>query len=234
MKTASETYSTAITDAKNYTGWIIDEFLPFFGRAVLEVGLGHGGYRAQLPEGLSYVGMDIDPNAVGSARKQYDTGRYFCADISDDNLHENLRGALVDSVLCVNVLEHIEDDVLAVSNMLNTLSGGGHLLLFVPAFNLLRNDLDRLAGHHRRYRQRDLAAIVAPLEAEIVVSKYLNPLGGLGWLVNGFRRYDSLQDTVINKQIEIFDRFILPISRLLNPVCARWFGQSLLCVVRKL
>ncbi len=236
MSAAEKSYSSAIGGAVNYTNWVIDEFRPYFGRKLLEVGLGHGGYRDFLPPLARYVGIDIDAEAVEIARAaaREPSDLFLQADITDLGLKDRLAGHDVDTVLCVNVLEHIEDDRRALANLLEVLPAGGHLLLFVPAFKALYNDLDRFAGHHRRYRKSDLRGLIPPERGRLLASRYFNPVGGLGWWINGFARHDSLDDASVNRQIEVFDRYVLPVSRALNPLTRPFFGQSLIAVVQKL
>ena len=236
MSAAEKSYSSAIGGAVNYTAWVIDAFRPYFGRNLLEVGLGHGGYRDVLPPLARYVGIDIDPEAVAAARARAREASdlFIQADITDPGLKDLLAGLDVDTVLCVNVMEHIEDDRSALANLLEVLPAGGHLLLFVPAFKALYNDLDRFAGHHRRYRKSDLRDLIPPQSGRLLACRYFNPVGALGWWINGFARHDSLDDVGVNRQIEVFDRYVLPISRALDPITRPFFGQSLIAVVQRL
>jgi SAM-dependent methyltransferase len=231
-KTGADTYSVAIESADNYTRWIIDTFQPWFGRHLLEVGLGHGGYRRFLPLGTDYVGADIDAGSVQRARQRHADGHYVVADITDANFVSRLPAGGVDSVLCVNVLEHIERDADAVRNLLGALKPGGHLLILVPAFNQLYSDLDRMAGHLRRYTAADIPRLVGT-EAETIRVHYFNAVGGIGWWMNKALRHNSLNDKAVNGQIALFDRYAVPVARILDPLARRWFGQSLVCVVRK-
>ena len=228
-----KTYSSAIEYADNYTSWILSRLEPFIGKRVLEVGLGHGAYRRHLPPLEFYAGIDIDADAVEEARRQYPNDVFFCGDVADGTIVRRLNGASVDTVLCVNVLEHIEDDARAIREMISTLSIGGHLLLFLPAFEALFSDMDRLAGHWRRYSRGDLSRLVSGLRARVVVGEYFNPIGGVGWWTNKFVKHDSLDDASINRQIAVFDRWIVPISKLLDPLTRSVFGQSLICAIEK-
>lgn len=235
MTAADKTYSSAIVEASNYTRWVVDEFRPFIGRRLLEVGLGHGSYREQLPPLEHYVGLDIDEEAVAAAeaRAGGSGDLYLAADITEEALVERLRAQAVDTVLCVNVLEHIEDDRRALANLLAALPSGGRLLLFVPAFQALYNDLDRFAGHHRRYRKASLGALVPQAQARILRMRYFNAIGALGWWVNSLARHDSLDDPGVNSQIALFDRYVLPLSRAINPLTGPFLGLSLTMVAEK-
>jgi SAM-dependent methyltransferase len=231
-KKGAETYSSAIESASNYHGWILDEFAPFIGNKVLEVGLGHGNYRKQLDKSISYIGIDIDPISVANAPKFSDSDKFICADIAKPDFTHLVPGGL-DSVVCINVIEHIEDDQAAVSNLVSVLRPGGYVLLFVPAFEMLYNDLDSLAGHYRRYNLSDLKRLAERAGAQAHKCYYFNPVGGLGWFANKFVRHESLNEDSVNGQIELFDRYILPFSRVLNSISGPFFGQSAIMVARK-
>lgn len=232
LKTGESTYSSAIEDAVNYTGWVLSVFHRYIGSSIMEVGLGHGSYRKYLPADTRYVGVDIDAECVARAEFRYPRDRFITADITDTRLVEKLDSAKLDTVLCVNVLEHVEDDRQAASNLLATLRPGGHLLIFVPAFSFLYSDLDRLAGHVRRYAKRDLQRLTGK-SGRVVLARYFNSLGGLGWLANKAFRHNSLNSQAVNSQIKLFDTYAVPVARVLDCVTSRFFGQSLVCVIRK-
>lgn len=232
VKTGAQTYSTAIEDADNYTRWILSNFTPFFGKRVLEVGLGHGGYRPFLPPTLDYIGLDIDPDSVAQAQSRHPGDRYLVADVLDPHLADRLGPDPIDTLLCINVLEHIEKDEAAVASLLSVLAPGGHLCLLVPAFQALYSDLDRMAGHVRRYRLRDIPRLVDG-HGDIVRQHYFNAVGGLGWWVNKAMRHRSLDSSAVNNQIRFFDRYVVPIARATDQAARGFFGQSMICVIRK-
>src|SRR3974390_343011 len=137
------------------------------------------------------------------------------------------------AIVCLNVLAHIQDHGQAVKNLAQTLVRDGHLLVIVPALPMLYNDLDRLAGHHRRYRRNEFRELMVQAGLEPVRADYFNPVGGLGWWANRLMRHGSLNDTAVNSQISLFDRWLVPISRGLDPVTRSVFGQSVLAIGRK-
>jgi hypothetical protein len=98
----------------------------------------------------------------------------------------------------------------------------------------LYNDLDRLAGHCRRYTTARLRRILTDQPVEIVKLRYMNPIGGIGWWLNSFTRPGSLDSRSVNAQIRLFDRYAVPISRALDPLFRSFFGQSAICVARRL
>lgn len=228
----STTFSSSMGQAHNYRRWLADSFGPYLGRNLLEVGIGDGGFADLLPQGTRYTGLDIDPELVRLASRELPRHTFLEADVCDRSLTARLGAGAYDTVLCCNVLEHLEDDGLALGNMVDLLAVGGHLLLFVPALPALFNDLDRCAGHLRRYTLADLPARL-PDPVQPLKLHYFNPLGGIGWWLNRWLRHDSLEGAKVERQVLFFDRFVLPLSRLLTPVTRRFFGQSLICVARK-
>jgi SAM-dependent methyltransferase len=230
----SPTFSTAIADARNYIKWIISKFSPYLGDRILEVGIGHGSYFEQLRCFGAYLGLDIDANLVSEATLRYSGADFKVADITSKNFGELVPSSSVKSVVCCNVLEHIDDDRVAITNLLNTLEVSGHLLLLVPAHGFLYNDLDRLAGHHRRYNKKMMKQLAADLPAQVIRMDYFNPIGGLAWLINKFIKHQSLDSRGVNQQIHIFDKFVLPFSKTLDPLTRLFFGQSLVGIFKKL
>ena len=234
LKTGADTYSSAIADAQNYMNWVIDQFRPYLKGQIVEVGFGHGHYSGMLSEFGDYWGLDHDRDSVEHAKKAMH-GRKFA--VCDILVQEQLRSLFpdgVDAVFTINVLEHIEDDATAVANLVDVLKPGGHLLISVPALMLLYNDLDRLAGHCRRYTTKRLHDLLSDQPVEILRLNYFNPVGGLGWLANRLKRYNSLNDSAVNGQIALFDKYIVPVSRALDPLSRSFFGQSVTCIARRL
>ena len=107
------------------------------------------------------------------------------------------------------------------------------MLLFAPAFPALYSDMDTLAGHYRRYTKKSfLQAVPEEKRKNIICLEYFNPIGGLGWYVNKFKKYDSLENESINGQIKFFDKYVLPISRAMNCITKPFFGQSIVGTIK--
>lgn len=234
LKTGADTYSSAIADAHNYMNWIIDQFRPYLRGQIVEVGFGHGHYSKALSEFGDYCGLDHDRESVEQARRAMSDRKFAVCDILVRDQLRSLFPEGVDAVFTINVLEHIEDDARAIANLVDVLKPGGHLLVSVPALMLLYNDLDRLAGHYRRYTTKRLGDLLADQPVELVRLSYFNPIGGLGWLANRLKRHESLNDDAVNGQIAVFDKYIVPLSRALDPLSRSFFGQSVTCIARRL
>jgi SAM-dependent methyltransferase len=217
----AETYSSAMADAKNYISWILASFSDYLSAPVLEIGYG------------DYIGVDIDPASVDEGRRRFPGLDLRVADITSPEFVALATERKVRTIVCLNVIEHIEDDGKAVTNLARALQPGGHLLVIVPALELLFNDLDRLAGHHRRYSRSLLRSRLTEAGLEIVRCDYFNSIGGLGWLANRALRHKSLNDKAVNSQISLFDKWLVPLSRLADPATRKVFGQSVIAVGRK-
>jgi SAM-dependent methyltransferase len=232
-KPLAPTFSGAVADARNYVSWIVDTFRPYLGRQILEIGFGYGGYYEYLGGLGGYRGVDIDPVNVEWSRARFPGGDFSMIDVCSDEFRARFAPGSVDTVVCCNVVEHIEEDHRAITNMTDALAPGGHLLILVPALQRLYGDLDRLAGHHRRYDKPLMLKACACAPIEILELRYFNPIGGLGWWANRFAKYRSLDANAVNAQVRIFDKYLLPLSRLLDPLTRGFFGQSLICVARR-
>lgn len=229
-----ETFSSAMSEAHAYNLWIINYYRNFIKESVLEIGVGHGAFYGYLPSYVhQYMGVDIDPALVENARNVNPQHEYIVADLMDSSFNAKIKNQKFQTILCLNVLEHIQDDRLALHNMIDALEPNGALLLFVPAFQNLYNDMDAFAGHHRRYHIKMMRDLLKGANGTLSEWCYFNPIGGMGWWVNKFFKHKTLNDDAINAQIRFFNRFILPLSKIVQPLTKRFFGQSLYCVIKK-
>ncbi len=227
------TFSSAMTTAHNYMKWVLDPFRPFIGKHVLEVGMGHGGYVDNIPHLHSYTGLDIAQDLVLALQLKYPDRHYVSVDITSPVLQRELNGKKYDTVMCLNVLEHIEQDRGAIQGMIGALQSGGHLMIFVPAFQFLYSEMDKLAGHYKRYTKADFRLLFAGMPVQIVKSHYFNALGGIGWWINKLNKPKTLNDPSVNGQLAFFDKWLIPVARVFDFVMRPFFGQSLVVIIRK-
>ncbi len=231
--TGAETYSSAMPNAKNYISWILGAFETYLEGPIIEIGIGHCSYVPALKRYGPYLGIDIDRRSVTEARKRFPELAFEVADVTDQGFPGTVATMGAKSVVCLNVLEHTADHQLAADNLARTLARGGHLLMMVPALPALYNDLDRLAGHYRRYQLDETRDLIERAGLKVERLDYLNPLGGVGWWANRFMHHKSLNEMAVNSQITLFDNWLVPISRSLDPLTRRFFGQSVIAVGRK-
>jgi hypothetical protein len=150
-------------------------------------------------------------------------------DVADENF-STLRQLRADSCVCLNVLEHVRDDLAALRNMSSALVAGGSIVLIVPASPALYGPIDRNLGHHRRYTRASMAHLSASAGLHVKKSRYMNVVGFFGWWANSHVFKKEAQSET---QIEIFDRYVVPLQSKLEEWIAPPFGQSLFMVLQK-
>jgi SAM-dependent methyltransferase len=134
------------------------------------------------------------------------------------------------SVFSLNVFEHIEDDQRAIDQIYQKLSPGGALLLYVPAFHCLWSTLDDKVCHHRRYTKKTLRTLVQP-KFSIEKLQYVDSLGFIAALTFRLLRKDSTSLTA--KSIAWYDKWIFPLSRMLDILFQRFLGKNVFVICKK-
>ena len=222
----------AMSFAVNYHRWILDEFREFIGRTVVEVGAGTGNFTSLLLTTEPSLHFALEPAANVFARlaerfagvPNVRALRGTLADLSG----EVAGGA--DTVMYVNVLEHIEDDRRELERARETLRPGGHLCVFVPALPWLYGTADAAFGHHRRYTRGVLAGLVAAAGFRTVKLRHFDIAGILPWFVL-FRVLKRPCFTA--GQAKWYDRLAVPALRRMESAVAPPAGKNLLLVARR-
>jgi SAM-dependent methyltransferase len=221
---------TALAGALRYYGWILSHFRPYLGPTILEVGSGIGTFSQLLArEPIVRQLLLVEPadNLVPTLRAKFRANprvQVIHGYMDDLEAQEP-----VDAVACVNVLEHVEDDLRFLRLARERLEYGGHLLLFVPALPWLFGTLDRAFGHYRRYTPASLVNRLTDAGFTPIHVRYMNLVGVLTWFLAGkvLRRM-----TITKFDVTVYDRFVVPwlsrAERLVPPP----IGQSLIAVGR--
>ncbi len=214
--------------AKNYQDWIFEMCAPYFGDRVLEVGAGHGDFTERLvAAGRRVTATDLSARCVDILSAKYGSTPAVTV------LHSDLESLPVDdrydSVLLVNVLEHIDDDLEALVQIRRRLNPGGRVILFVPAFDGLYSDFDRLVGHRRRYRRSHLVTLADRAGFELVDARYVNTLGTFVWWLFA-RRMRQIPTSEI--PVKAYDRVAVPVLRRFETGRTPKVGQSVLMIAQ--
>ena len=215
----------------NYYAWIMEIFSAFVTGHVIEYGAGAGTVSERLiPLAERLTLVEPSANLVDKLLTRF--AAYPKVEIIGKTLESHIVGVranAADTVVMINVLEHIQDDQEALSQLLRILKPGGHLLIFVPALQMLMSKLDILHGHFRRYHKSDLTAKVASAGATIKVCRYFDLAGVLPWLI--LNKWGG--STTFNPRlIQINDKAVVPISRIIERVPPP-FGKNLILVASR-
>lgn len=200
--------------ARRFNRWLFGQFSGYLGDEVLEVGCGIGNLTRMVLDKKRLVCVDISPTYVERIRRAYGHLANLSAYRADLASGDDLRAAAVDgpfdSAFCINVLEHIEDDVAAVKNLAAVLKPGGRLVVLVPHNPAIYSKLDELLGHYRRYTRESLAAAMEAGGLKVVKLWGFNRVGGMGWRVSGkWLRNENLKPN----QLRLFE-LGMPVIRL--------------------
>jgi 2-polyprenyl-3-methyl-5-hydroxy-6-metoxy-1,4-benzoquinol methylase len=221
-----------LSEAKKYYRWFADSVQPFVGQKVLEIGCGEGNISELFLDKAQVHGIDLEAEYIANIKKRFSKRSNFSAEVADINDSETrlrLARGNFDTIICFNVLEHIEDDAAAVRYLYDILAPGGSVIILVPAFNSLMSEYDLLVGHYRRYTKRTLFATVREAGFEVKRVFYFNALGAFGWLVTYKWRKRREPGTGSVALLE----FLVPFLKRVEQIIPMPFGLSVIAVGRK-
>jgi len=220
----------AMSFAANYHRWVLDAFRPYLGRHAAEVGAGAGSFSALLLEQVQHLtAFEPSANMYALLRERFaGDGRVETVNATFGEACNRLEGRL-DSVVYVNVLEHVEQDGAELALVHRALRQGGHALLFVPALPFLFSDLDRAMGHVRRYRRDGLVTLVGQAGFTVRKAVYFDCAGIIPWYV----AYVLLRRTMTGGQVSLYDRLVVPVMRRIESLVPPAWGKNLLVIAQK-
>ncbi len=216
------------TQWKTYLG---ETLAPYVRGRVLDVGAGIGGNMRPLANArvTHWDSVEPDPRLAGEIRQTLAQARpEFACSVINGTIAAIPHRARYDTILYMDVLEHIENDASELHDAAGRLAQGGCLVVLVPAHQFLFSPFDKAVGHHRRYGLRQLRSLT-PLHTQIEMCRLLDSVGFFASLAN---RALLRQASPTGRQIATWDRFMIPASRVLDPIAGYRFGKSALMVWR--
>ncbi len=229
----------AMQVAGNYYHWILDLFGPFRGDHILEVGAGTGNLCSIILEKWhddirQYIALEPDPKLFRQLTIrcknipgiELEFQNWF---LSDGNTYMSKKE--IDTILYVNVLEHVENDRAELERAAALLKKDGHLLTFTPAMPSLYSRLDNKLGHYRRYRLEDMKQKISHTGLKVVKAHYVDFVGFFLW----WFKYRVLKHSKIQKeQVRLFDRTVVPILKKFDPSRYLPLGKNVMVIGKKI
>lgn len=221
---------TSLAGTPRFNRWMSEVLRPHVGNEVLEIGAGIGNLTQTLIPRDRYTATDIHPPYLERLGKMAEGVSYLDVrhvDLTNKQDFAALRGRY-DTVICLNVLEHVEDEIAALSNIGQALNENGKAIILVPQNNRIFGSLDEVLGHHRRYSRQTLSNAIETANLHVETMFDFNRISTPAWWWNG----KVLKRTHFGKlQLKIFDSlvwFFKRIDRFLP-----FHGVSIVAVVRK-
>jgi glycosyltransferase involved in cell wall biosynthesis/phospholipid N-methyltransferase len=205
----------ALSDTRRFNAWMAATVRPFVGTRVLEVGAGMGNLTRHLSPGRQrYTATDLDPEHLARLRIRF-RGRpnltSGLCDLAAAKDFADFEGQF-DTVICLNVLEHVGDAMAGLRNIYSALAPGGRAIILVPQDQAIYGTLDEVLGHYKRYSEADLRACMEAAGFRMEQVLHFNRITRPGWYFNG----RILRRTSFGRvQLRIFDTLV-PLWKILD------------------
>lgn len=214
-----------------YAEWQFDVLAPYIGGNVLEIGGGVGAITQRIlahPSVLSCTVTEINPKNFAVLKKRFGKRCRFRRDDLEKGVPAAFRDKF-DTVVSVNVMEHVRNDHAFFRNCCKCLKRGGMLVWLVPAMMALFGTVDEAVSHFRRYERGGLASLAAENSLRVVRLFHMNFLGALGWFYHG----KVLRVRVHPKADLALYNLLVPAIRKIESMLPIRFGLSLILVAEK-
>ncbi|MBE9061948.1 bifunctional 2-polyprenyl-6-hydroxyphenol methylase/3-demethylubiquinol 3-O-methyltransferase UbiG [cf. Phormidesmis sp. LEGE 11477] len=230
MQRAQDVWFDHLQSATHYTQWIFAQLQPYIKGRTLEVGCGSGNFTALIAQNCSeLLAVDLDEAYAGQTRSRLQSDPNASAHVkvitADATTMEFAQ--TFDTIIMLDVLEHIKDDTAVLAKLRQMLAPGGSLIIKVPALESLYNSLDQAVGHHRRYTPATLRTALNQAAYTQSELSYFNLVGIAGWWLNGMKS----RVTPPGEQVGWFDRCV-PLFQALESRLGCPMGLSLFAVAK--
>jgi glycosyltransferase involved in cell wall biosynthesis/phospholipid N-methyltransferase len=211
-----------LSRAPRFNAWMADTIEPYCGQRILEIGSGTGNLTRQLIPREHYVASDINPLYLDTLKGLLRERPYLNVshtDVTKGDTFPAPPGGF-DTIICLNVIEHVDDDLEALRNIRRALGPGGRAVVLVPQDPNLMGTLDEVLGHQRRYTPETLAAVAKRAGFRVDDILFFNRVGTPAWWLNGKvlkrRDFGLAQIMTLNLLTPLFRRLdpILPFKAL--------------------
>ena len=198
----------SLSNTPEFNRWMADTVRPFLGTRILEIGSGIGNLTQQLsPRRKHYIASDIDDEHLSRLRTRFPYRPNLTVTRCNLENREDFEALnqQVDSVVCLNVVEHVKDDLEGLRNIYSVLEPGGRAVILVPEGQSIYGTLDQVLGHYRRYSEAELRSKMETAGFHVERILHFNRVTRPAWFFNG----RILKRKCFNRfQLWIFDRFV--------------------------
>ena len=214
-------------EAKNWRKYQFENVLKYINSSVLEVGPGTGNNVQYYRDRASEITLlEINKDTADSLKSKFKGDKKITVLNSDINSQERK----FDTILYMDVLEHIEDDEKEINRALEQLKPGGNIIFFIPAYQFLYSDFDKAIGHVKRYTKHFFLTFKRDKKISITELKYFDSIGFFMALLNKLFNKDKIE--TIGLGIKIWNKLIF-LSKIMDLIFFNKFGKSLLCIMKK-
>jgi glycosyltransferase involved in cell wall biosynthesis len=221
----------AMRKARGLNRWLFRQIAPWVGDRVLEAGCGIGNLTELLLERNRLVATDNETfyvEMIGRRFGHLENVETVEMDLTRPDHYERIAPEELDTIVCLNVLEHIAPDEEVLRQFFRVLVPGGHAIILVPQHPWLYSPTDRALGHERRYEESELRRKLEAAGFEVVHQQGFNRFGTVGWYVSG---KILGRDRLSPGQMRLFD-LLLPLAKLIERIPG-WPALSTIAVGRK-
>ena len=212
----------------NYRSYQIELFGNYVGKEILEVGAGRGKIIEILAQNSEkeFTLLELDKNFFDILKNKFNSKNIKVLEERTQNIKEKK----FDTIFYLDVIEHIEDDRFELDTAYNLLKKNGHLIIIVPAFQILFSKFDQRVGHFRRYRKEFFTRYSEEKNLKIKKLVYFDFLGFFIILFSKLLNLTNSKKTTLG--IKIWN-FLIPLSRLIDKITFHSIGKSIVCIYEK-
>ena len=224
-----------ISHSQRFNKWMYEEISQGLSGDILEVGSAIGTFSEKLVNSFptSHLTLtDVSDGYIEKLREKYRNNKNITThklNLNNQADYERIGYGQFDSIMAINVLEHVENDELTLTQLYNMLKDKGTLVILVPCHKFLYNVIDKDLGHFRRYAQKDLGTKIRKTEFTMDRIFYFNALGLVGWYLNG-NIFKKSQVNVTG--LKVLDALV-PLSKHAERITGKRVGLSIVCYLRK-
>lgn len=225
-----------IGEAHQFNKWMFETILPFSKGRILEIGSGLGNISTYFLENENEILLtDLRTEYCTLLQDKFSSKPNLLGVDQLNLIHPDFDKVYkdhlenYDTVFALNVIEHIEDDNLAITNCKKLLRANGHLIILVPSYQKLYNRFDEELGHFRRYTQKSLNELFLKNHLSVVHKQYFNLIGIVGWYISGNL---MKKESIPSNQMKVYDKLV-PVWQVLDKLVQNKFGLSTIIIGRK-